>query len=61
MGGEIFRDGVERERRCGAKGESREWGRDDRDFCIFVGSSMLFGFTYLQLFTSGQGGVGPGQ
>ena len=23
--------------------------------------SILFGFIYLQLFTSGQGGVGPGQ
>ena len=33
-GGEIFRDGVERERRCGEKGISR----DMTDICIFVGS-----------------------
>ena len=31
---EIFRDGVERERRCGEKGISR----DITDICIFVGS-----------------------
>ena len=30
-------------------------------FAFFVGPSILFGFIYLQLFTSGQGGVGPGQ
>ena len=48
MGGEIFRDGVERERRCGAKGESREWGRDDRYFCIFCRILVLvFFFIYI--------------
>ena len=56
--GVTFRDGVERERRCGEKGISR----DMTDFCIFfVGSSILFGFIYFQLFTRGQGVVGPGQ
>ena len=58
MGGEIFRDGVERERRCGEKGISRDM---TEIFAFFVGPSILFGFIYLQLFTSGQGGVGPGQ
>ena len=55
---EIFRDGVERERRCGVKGISRNM---TEIFAFFVGPSILFGFIYFQLFTSGQGGVGPGQ